>query len=463
MGLRHCMCFTTFMLLLTTCGRTDSTVPASAPSTPTQPSGQDIANLLSRPSASDTAVALDAYNWIGLGRSAGFGRDAQGCPVFSAMSFLTDQPVIGVLQQPTKSMTNWSLDYPLDTAAWLIPVPTTAQSTSPFVLPYHARLRGHLDDPAFKNCAHAERIFVVESIVTVYQESPPFEHEMKSVQLPPNYAAWPRYHDANLGYSFAYAPDWRIETTKEPDSIATILVHMPEWPDSPLVVRIHPGETYSDPYNPASKPPLLQGDSGGIFNQDVAPITEYKGTQHLTGVWVERKSSPNFFTMAIVLNSQGRTYELALRYPIGLNAQQALLDAFSFFIGSFEFDVPPGPTPTPPVKQALGQGPFLSREEALAAAQKRPEYGSGLKLLDGRLVSEAELRKLGSICATFPGHPDGVWLLRVAGIMYEKQRILLLGLDATPVVSTPLPTVVFSPPYPAPSPQPYPGPTSTTP
>jgi hypothetical protein len=183
----------------------------------------------------------------------------------------------------------------------------------------------------------------------------------------------------------------------------------------------------------------------------------------------------------------------------------------SSFIGSFEFDAPPGPTPTPPVKQALGQGPFLSREEAFAAAQKGPGDGSELKLLDARLVSEAELRKLGSTCATFPGHPDGVWLLRVEGIFYEKQRIVFLGLDATtgkrlcgeevtsdtaastmppgttqvstvpagtiqptitaaptvpsdtPVVSTPPPTVVFSPPYPVPSSQPYPGPTSATP
>ena len=38
-------------------------------------------------------------------------------------------------------------------------------------LPFHARLQGHLGEPAFAACPHAERIFFVEQVITVYPET----------------------------------------------------------------------------------------------------------------------------------------------------------------------------------------------------------------------------------------------------------------------------------------------------
>ena len=62
-------------------------------------------------------------------------------------------------------------------AAWLVAaVPEQAQPgshTSYPSLPYHARLRGYLGEAAFGDCVAAERIFVVEQVVQVYEQNPP--------------------------------------------------------------------------------------------------------------------------------------------------------------------------------------------------------------------------------------------------------------------------------------------------
>jgi hypothetical protein len=105
-----------------------------------------------------------------------------------------------------------------------------------------------------------------------------------------------------------------------------------------------------------------------------------------------------------------------------------LLDIFSLMAATFRFDVLPGPSPTPPVKQQIGSGPFLS-EEAIVA-RVREKYGNKVNLLQAQLVSEAEARKPEYNCYSFQGHPEGIWLLKVEGLFEPQSQAAYLLFDA---------------------------------
>lgn len=162
------------------------------------------------------------------------------------------------------------------------------------------------------------------------------------------------------------------------------------------------------------------------------------------------------------------------------------MDAYTLLLDRFLLDTPQEPSPTPPIKQAVGEGPFLSQDEVVAAA--RQTYNNTLELIEAKLISEAEMRRLGSNCATSRGHPDGVWLLRARVIYDGRGQTVLVGLNAktgarlcseSEEMGMPLPTWIpdviptatLLPGYPAPSPQhptltpdlPYPKPATTRP
>jgi len=340
------------------------------------------------------------------------------CPA-SWGSALTDQPFQALLTVLNGSCSN---DLPED-GAWLVAV--TPEMATPGVragaqLPYHARLRGHLGDPAFAHCADAARIFMVEAVVTVYEQDPPAAPQ----GWPAGYAGWPWHHDERLGYSLTFPPGWDIERLAD----GTLALTAPEWPAYPVTITAHEGELEYDPYEPASVPPLLQGDSWGVFEQGLSFGMPAAGSQRLAGYRVERPASPGERAVSVLLSGGGRTYELSLRYPLGFAAPQPLLAAYSAIVEGFRLDVPPGPTPTPPVRQALGPGPFLTQEEALARV--RAQYGNDVELLLADLVSEAAARGLGGACATFSGHADGVWLLAVRGAFEGATRVMRLSIDA---------------------------------
>lgn len=113
-------------------------------------------------------VELDVYNWEGQGRDPGYGWDLGHCPDLKGWSLLTDQPVESWISFPNGGHSNWSDDYPADAEPWLIPMfagtipsypPPDAQAARGRDMGYRLRVRGHLDDPFFSQCAHAERIF----------------------------------------------------------------------------------------------------------------------------------------------------------------------------------------------------------------------------------------------------------------------------------------------------------------
>ena len=430
----RCLCWLiVIVLLLSACAPAPPAGLAGALPTPSAvPHNPGVADLLRNPPAPSETVEVDAY-FSGAGTPVFRGGpppppDQVVCPTFfSWSSALTDQPFTAALLLLNGVQGNTLLD----DAPWL--VATTPEATRPGVrvvpqLPYHARLRGHLGDPAFAHCPHADRIFVVEDVVTVYAEQPP-DPSAYQMELPDDYADWLRHHDAEPGYSLPYPHDWQVERLNEPGVVSAIALRAPQWPGYPVVVRVHAGETRYDQYDPVSAPPLLQGEGFGVFEQGWTFGEGSMDSQHLAGYRVDREADPSERAVSVLFSANGHTYELALRYPLGFDAPQPLLTAYSAIVEGFRLDVVPGPSPTPPVKQTLSAGPFLSQDEVLARARERE--GQEIELLDAQLVSEAEARRGADACGTFFGHPEGVWVLAVRGTFEGAIRTMLLFLDAT--------------------------------
>jgi hypothetical protein len=430
----RCLCWLiVIVLLLSACAPVPpARLEGDLPTPSAVPHNPGVADLLRNPPAPGETVEVDAY-FSGAGALVFPGgppppSDQVFCPTFfSWSSALTGRPFTAALLLLNGVQSNTLLD----DAPWL--VATTPEATRPGVrvvpqLPYHARLRGHLGDPAFAHCPHADRIFVVEDVVTVYAEQPP-DPSAYQMELPDDYADWPRYHDAELGYSLPYPHDWQVERPSEPGVVSAIALRALQWPGYPVVVRVHAGETRYDQYDPVSAPPLLHGEGFGVFEQGWTFGEEGMESQHLAGYRVDREADAGERAVSVLFSAHGRTYELALRYPLGFDAPQPLLMAYSAIVEGFRLDVIPGSSPTPPVKQTLGAGPFLSQDEALACVREREEQE--IELLDAQLVSEAEARRRADACGTFFGHPEGVWVLTVHGTFEGAIRTMLLFLDAT--------------------------------
>jgi hypothetical protein len=197
----------------------------------------------------------------------------------------------------------------------------------------------------------------------------------------------------------------------------TIALRAPQWQKYPALVRVSPGETHVDEFDPASMPQVFKDGGFGGFQQG-GMFDGNLETQGLSGYSMLRELSQSEHEDAVLFNGSGRTYELSLRYPLGLDAPQPLLTAFTLIVQSFRLDVLPGPSPTLPIKQTLGKGPFISREEAVTRAHKQsaenfPE-AENFTLVEARLLPEAEARRDNPGCnAQMEGHFDGIWMLRV--------------------------------------------------
>ena len=422
-------------LLLVACGParlarrqppTTIAAPTAAP-TPTatlSTPGPGVADILAHPPAPGQTFELDAYYsgtspWVHHGPPPPPDAREPLCPMRWADA-LTDRPFQAML-----SILNGSCSNGLpDDAPFLVAV--TPEGLVPGVraapeLPYHARLRGHLGDPAMAHCPDAARIFVVEQVVQVYEDPPPEEAGLK---LPADFAAWPRYHEAGAGFSLPHPADWQVQRLDD----VTWSLRDPRWPGYPVWVRLHVGEMRYDPYDPGSTPPRLQGESFGVYEQGWAFGQDLVESQHLSGYRVDRPGTAGEREVAVFFSGGGRTYELGLRYPQGFDAPQALLTAYSALVEGFRLDTAPGPSATPPVRQELGPGPFLTQDEALARLRQR--NGEGIELLAAELLPEAEARRRAGACGTYTGHSDGVWLLTVRGTFEGTPRTMRFFLDA---------------------------------
>jgi hypothetical protein len=406
--------------------RATATAVAGLP-TAADPPGPGVAALLASPPAAGQLVEVDAY-FAGadprvMRRGSPTLPDVVECPDLPA-SVLTDRPF-----PPSYQVLNmWASNMPPDDAPWLAaitPEVATPGSHRFTNLPYHARLRGRLGDPRVAHCRRPERVFMVEAIVAVYPDAPPSPAGPWSA--PPGLADWPRRREPGLGLSLAVPPGWAVEPLAEPGLVGGLALRAPEWPDRPVLLRVHPGETWYDWLAPTVRPPLFEGaTSYGVYQQGQFP--RWGPTQGLSG-WHASRSFPGERSESVLFNGGGRTHELTVRFPIGYDVPQGLLTAYTAIVEGFALDQQPGPTPTPPIKQTLGPGPFISREEALTLARQR--HGGELELVAARLVPEAEARGLSALCSHFNGHPEGVWLLNVRGDFNRRIEEYRLYLEAT--------------------------------
>ncbi len=367
---------------------------------------QTVSGILAREPAPAEIVEVDAY-YSGAGRPPGAEQAACAADPWAVLS---DEPYHAELLVLGESQPN-----PLSGGPWLVAAPS-AQGGRP-ELPYHARLRGRLRDvPPSSECPVGVRVFEVERVVRVYAQNPPSGR-------PAALQSWPRFEDAEAGYSVPYPPGWRVEQAEA----GTWTFRAPEQPDYPVTIRAHDGETHHDPYELERLPVLLQGRNWGILAQNSILGEESGAGQDLFGYRINREGSAER-TVAVLFSGQGKTYELSVRYPLGRAASQELLTAYSAIVAGFRFAAPPAPSPTPPVRQAVGEGPFLSEEEALESACEG--VAQDLVPLQMQLLSEAEARRLAGLCDDFQGHYDGVWSLALRTSVAPRTKTLRLFVDA---------------------------------
>jgi len=396
----------------------DPTSSAGAPAgTPTSaltgtavPTHADIAALLAHPSAPGDVVEIDAfyagaYGWGGPGW--GRAESMTHCP--SRMTApLTDRPLPLFLRHLDTTQSN----VPPESAAWL--VATDAEGSVQPELPYHARFQGHFAEDAFAHCDDAGRIFVIEEVVAVYE---PSIEALQAEARRGGAAAWPRVRDAARGYSTGLAPGWTVEG----EGTDLVAFRHPAWPTYPITLTVREGEiamgdraSYRQrlPQRPEVPPLLAQED------ECPAPVGEQ--------------------CIAVSLSGRGRTYELRVVHPVGLEAPQALLDALTGMVDRFEIEGMATRTPTPEVATTLGEGPFIARPTAEARAMELIPWKT-FRVEELELVTEAEARALRRCDIDYGAtsrddaraHPQAVWVARLTGAREDgTQATYFTYLDA---------------------------------
>ena len=321
-----------------------------------------IAELLANPPTPGAVVEVDAYlsgaeaplqpgmGPVGTGsRTPPTGVDRVLCPLWPG-AVLTDRPRPSMLQL----FGNWHAGPPPEHEPWL--VAATPEATQPNVanvprLPFHARLRGRLGDPAFAHCREAARVLVVEEIVVAHPDGPP--PGLHGLAVPEGYAAWPWHHDAGAGYSVPYPPGSGIEALADPSVLSSMVIRVPEWPAWPIVTRAHDfdigpgGDVRRVRDMLAGRMSAEQLGWMGSFLQDADPPWTLSG-QRLRGYRLDMSVRPGVRGASVLIGAHGRTYELTFQYPTGLDASQELLNVFVAVAEGLKLDVPPPPY-VPPV------------------------------------------------------------------------------------------------------------------
>jgi hypothetical protein len=312
---------------------------------------------------------------------------------------------------------------------WLIAAsPDREEGDIRLDLPAFGRLRGHLGDPAYSDCAESGRIFVVEEIVASYE--PLREYGWWPVGAVED---WVQYSDDENGISLRHPPDWVVSKTD-----GTTLFESPLWPDRPLELVVSTPTLPPPNWNPnwnAETPVAAAHRPSYNFVQhpweelpvptDMAPIEGQMVT------CVERRD-PEAGCVELHLEAGGHRYVLRQTYATGPKFEPGPLDVMRRIFDSIALDAWPTVTPPPTPRAELGDGPFVTEERAVTQALDMIAGTEGVARDDWRasaeLVSERRALELAR-CAMnrspdnplYP-FPEAVWavvLTGPAGIVYD--------------------------------------------
>jgi len=218
-------------------GRSGS--PATQLPTTEVPAG-DVSALLADPPAAGETVEIEAYfgrvqaplGGEGLG---GSGNRTRACP--GARMPLTDQPFPEALSLFHACGANPLLEE----AAWLMASGDTkaleeAESevlywTRQLEVPFAARrtrLRGHLGDPDYADCAMAERYFVVEEVLEISPPEPTIPEGLLDEER------WESYRHPGLGFRLLHPTGWRLDDADP----ARLVLSSTDWPRYPMGVSL---------------------------------------------------------------------------------------------------------------------------------------------------------------------------------------------------------------------------------
>lgn len=357
----------------------------------------------------DGPVELVAYVNLAPGNQTSGGAQA-GCPVAPDwLAVLTDQPYDRQFQVAGVSLPN---EVPPALPALRLAIPYTLGIID---VPSRARLQGHFFHADYEQCPDAERIFVLESVVSPlpYDEPAPTDEVVVT-------SDWATWHDEALGIGLRYPGDWSVEVTRNQGSLVEARFQPPN--QGQLIrLAVVAGPTFATEDGPL--PDILRGDR---------QLAAMLGSARARLVDIVGEAGPGGHTrdLRLVMNYDGNTVLFSTRVTDGVALDSAFLRIYSAMAASVKFDQPVDVSdpldPTLTAAAELGPGPFLGQ----AVAEQRAIAVSGLGqavVSEARLVPERDARlAVPGSCRDFTGQPDGVWLVTVSGVNPAGQQARLL-------------------------------------
>jgi hypothetical protein len=282
----------------------------------------DVARVLANRPAPGEVVEVRGYTGYDLTGFSGPDSTMLGfnCPG-SAGNYFADQPFpIGFSHGHLSGHEN---QLPTD-EPWLLVVSRSYAHPQAYPgpavkLPFRGVLRGQLDDPVFKSCEHADRIFVVSEVVEDEGVQPPTRWGDLTRPAPDDEiyeaaATWPRYAHQTLGVSIPLPPRWRVSDLPG----GGVALSDPNHADIPIVIEVLPGERQL-----VDDKDLAYGGGcgrwgGGANGYHQRPIATPPGLDPLEGIQAD-SAGDNQHCLRVFLNDHGRTIRLSLDVPLGFD------------------------------------------------------------------------------------------------------------------------------------------------
>jgi hypothetical protein len=397
----------------------DQFTPGQEPGEPRIESVNSVAGLRSllrdawRDDLSGRVIDIDAYvtdpPLIGEGPRI----PPPGCPVApDTLAWLTDEAVTADFQVAGVTLPN---RLPQDVAVLRLVVPYRLGFIE---IPRRATLRGRVLVDEYAQCPDAAMLFILDDVVSALE---PHRSDPEPA-IPGEWAVW---RDDRTGIELEYPAVWGVEERYEAGAIVRATFRRP-LSGEPVRLVVVSGETFwqpadgfpPDPLRGVRREPVV---AGGAPARLVDEIEEFAG-----GLREAR----------VVLNHEGNTVILSLRYPDGSDLDHDGLAVFTEIVARMRLHGEIGSTdPMDPVlfaRDELGEGPFLSEDDARYSGLMASGL-TGAETVDAHLVSESQARQaVPGACRSFDGQPEGVWLVTVRGQSPTGQTVQrLVFLDAT--------------------------------